>query len=227
MNLLSSTILRAAAVAVALPFLGVSASVQLNGVCVNGSCTPTPLTYGIGNSQSGSTSNGIMLGSDPYSINTSFALGIYADGTNYIDFYPTAVYVGSSPASTTDTITVDLLASIYDPGIGNWNGTYTEHVPLVVAQNSVASGQLLVDGQGIGQVGPYGPGSYDIYESATLTGINGATLSYSFDYTYIFFAGTLPGATDSSPAIPEPATIIPAALALAGFGLLGLRRRKR
>jgi len=227
MNLLSSTLLRAAAVAVALPLLGVSATVAINGVCVNGSCTPTPVTYGIGNSQSGSTSNGVLVGTDAYSTATTYSVGVASDGGTFINFLPTVSYVGTSASTTTDTITVDLLASIYDAGAANWNGTYTEHVPLIVATGSTASAELFADGVGVGLVGPYGAGTYNVTESANLTGINGATLNYAYDFTFTFAAGTAPGATDSSPAVPEPATMIPAALGLVGFGLMALRRRNK
>lgn len=227
MNLLSSTLLRAAAVAVALPLLGVSATVAINGVCVNGSCTPVPVTYGIGNSQSGSTSNGVIVGTDTYSTATTFTAGVNSNGGTYLSFDPTVSYVGTSPSTSTDTITVDLLASIYDPTATDWDGTYSEHVPLIVATGGTASAELFVDGQGVGLVGPYGAGTYNVSESATLTGVNGSTLDYAYDFTFTFAAGTAPGATSSSPSVPEPATMIPAGLGLVSFGLMALRRRKK
>jgi hypothetical protein len=226
MNLFSSSFLRAAALAAALPLLGASATVQINGVCVNGSCSPTPVTYGAGNNQTGSTYNGITVGSDAYATATSFGVGVAADGSTYINFYPAVAYVGSAPSTSADTVTVNLLASIYDAAASNWNGTYTEHVPLIVATGSSASGELYVDGQGVGLVGPYGAGTWDVSNSATLTGITGSTLNYSFDFIFTFAPGTLPGAASLSPT-PEPATLLPAALGLMGFGLMAFRRRTK
>jgi hypothetical protein len=221
MNLLSSRFLRAAAVALALPILGVSATVNVNG----GTTTYTPGTI-----TSGSFSEAIFVGADEYYLSSTYAYGATAAGGTTITFIPTVTYIGASPTTSADTINFNFLANIFDSAASNWNGTYNENVPLVVGAGSTASGELFVDGQGVGLVGPYGPGSYNVSLSAPLTGVNGSTLALAYDFTFTFSAGSPDGTASSSPApttTPEPATVIPAALGLVGFGLMALRRRKQ
>ena len=227
MNSLSSYLFRAAALALALPVLGMCAAVQINGICVDGNCfTPSSVTFGT--SESGSTSNQVTLNTDPFLVTSAFTVGYNAGGT-YIDFYPTAQYVGTTNSvGAVDTITIDLLASIYDTSPGTWDGTYTEHVPLLIAADSIGSGQLFVDTQSLPKISCTGAAFCDAGPvSESLTGLNGDTLSYDYQFVYSFYTGAAPGATDSSPAVPEPAQMIPAALSLVGFGLVALRRRKK
>jgi hypothetical protein len=214
MNLLSSRFLRAAAVAIALPILGVSATVNVNG--------PTN-TIGSGLT-SGSFSEAIFVAADEYYLSATYS---YGSGT--ISFIPTVTYIGAAPSTSADTINFNLLAPIFDATATNWDGTYTEHIPLVVPAGGTGSGELFADGQGVGLVGPYGPGTYNISNSANLTGVNGSTLNLAYDFTFTFAAGIPDGTSSSSPATvtPEPATIIPAALALVGFGVMSLRRRRQ
>jgi hypothetical protein len=219
MNLLSSRFLRAAAVAIALPILGVSATVTVNGGTT---------TYNPGTITSGSFSEAIFVGADEYFLSASYSYGATASGGTTISFLPTVQYIGASPSTSADTINFNFLANIYDSAAANWDGTYNEHVPLSVAAGGTVSAQLFVDGQGVGLVGPYGAGTYNVSQSATLAGVNGPTLAYAYDNTFTFSAGSPDLTSSSSPATitPEPATIIPAAFGLIGFGLMALRRRK-
>jgi hypothetical protein len=141
-------------------------------------------------------------------------------------------YIGASPSATADTINFNLLGSIYDSAASNWDGTYSEHIPFVNSAGVTGTGELFVDGQGVGAVSK-GAGSYPATSiSALLTGITGPTLSEAFDFSFSFAAGSVDLTAGSSPfvsptATPEPATVIPAALSLAGFALVAIRRRKQ
>jgi len=224
MNLLSSRFLRAAAVAFALPILGVAATATVN---VTGG---TNIYNPNGGTTSGTFSESIFVGADIYYLSASYTFGSNASGVTVGQFLPTVTYIGANPSATADTINFDFLGNIYDATATSWNGTYTEVIPLSIAAGGTGSGELFVDGQGVGLVGPFGPGSYDVSQSATLTGVNGPTLGLAYDFTYTFSAGAPDLTTTSSPAssaTPEPSTVIPAALGLLGFGVMSLRRRKR
>jgi MYXO-CTERM domain-containing protein len=211
MNLLSSNIFRAAAVAIALPLLGLSVTVS----------SPT-LTYATGASETGSSYDTVT---GPFTVTSTYAVGVASNGGVYVDFFPVVKYTGSAPLAAATTVDVDLLASITAPGALNWDGKYTEHIPLSVSPGGSATGELFVDGQGIGLISG-GPGYSSASMSKVLDGVDGATVSFSYDYAFTFAAGTAPGAIDSSTA-PEPATMIPAAFGLAGLALVAIRRRKQ
>jgi hypothetical protein len=228
MNSLSSHLFRATALALALPVLGMCAAVQINGVCVDGNCfSPVPVSPGTPY-QSGASSSQVTLNTDPFQVNTAFDVS-YNSAGSLLHFYPSATYTGSAPSvGASDTITIDLLASVFDSGPGSFDGTYTEHIPLLVTAGSVASGQLFVDTQSLPKISCTGAAFCDPAPvSAYLSGLNGDTLNYDFQFIFTFTAGTAPGGIDSSPAVPEPAQMIPAALSLVGFGLVALRRRKK
>jgi|GEM_PF-4091943 len=228
MNSLSSNLLRVASLALALPALGLCAAVQINGVCIQGNCvTPTPVAYG--STESGSTSTGIVLNTDSFNVSTTYQAGTTSTGGTFVNFYPVATYIGSKASTGTETLTIDLFATIYDSNVANWDGKYNENVPLIITNDSTGKGELFVDGQGIGQVGYYGPGTYfPPTVSKTLTGLNGSSLNYDYQFVFNFTPGVTPGGFDASPAsVPEPTQMIPAALSLAGFALVALRRRKQ
>jgi hypothetical protein len=225
MNLLSSNMLRAAVLAIGLPLLGVSATVNVNGGTT---------TYNPGTITSGSFNQAIFVGSDEYFLSATYAYGVTTaqGGPTTITFLPTVTYIGGSPTTSADTINFNLLAGIFyaqGSSATTWDGTYTETVPLLVPTGATASGELFADGQGVGLVGPYGPGTYNVTQSANLTGVVGQTLNYAYDFTFTFGLGTPSLTSTSSPAssTPEPATMIPAAIGLVGFGMLALRRRKQ
>jgi hypothetical protein len=224
MKLLSSHIFRAAAVALAIPFIGISATSTVN-------VTGGTVTYAPGTGTTGTFSQAIFAGSDEYFLSATYTLGASASGGTYFDFVPTVTYIGASPSATADTINFNLLGSIYDSAASNWDGTYSEHIPFVNSAGVTGTGELFVDGQGVGAVSK-GAGSYPATTvSALLTGLSGPTLSEAFDYSFSFAAGSADLTAGSSPfvssATPEPATIIPAALSLAGFALVAIRRRKQ
>jgi hypothetical protein len=96
------------------------------------------------------------------------------------------------------------------------------------------SAELFFDGQGLGLVGPFGPGSHYGQNSVNLTGLSnpqdptGNTLLADYQFTYDFQAGTAPGASASSPSpVPEPAQTLPVGLALAGIACYCLLARRR
>ena len=225
MKLLSSHIFRAAAVALAIPFIGISATQTVN---VNGGT----VTYAPGTGTTGTFSEAIFAGADEYFLSATYNFGATAAGGTYINFVPSVTYIGASPSATADTINFNLLSAIYDSAASNWNGTYNENVPFSNAAGVTGTGELFVDGQGVGAVTKCA-GSYPSNPlSATLTGVNGSTLSQDFDFTFTFAAGVpdLTGGTSPLPpssSTPEPATVIPAALSLVGFALVAIRRRKQ
>jgi len=100
----------------------------------------------------------------------------------------------------------------------------------VVPANVEAFGQLFVDGQGLPLLGPYTNGTYNPSASQALTGLDGDTLAFQYNFTYQFSAGVSSGTSTSSPPsstlTPEPTQTIPAAFALGGFALAAFRRRK-
>jgi MYXO-CTERM domain-containing protein len=225
------SLLRAAGLTLALPLLGVSAAIQINSTCYGpGSCSnPANLTDSVtyGNTIAGSQTNNITIGTDTYRVTNVYSTS-YGDAGSAITVLPTVTYTGSSPAATAETITINFLQDIYDNSPGNYDGTYEETIPLSVPTDATASAELFVDGQGIGLVGPYGPGSYSVSKSAGLTGLDSAYLAFDYQFTFSFAAGLPPGSTGSSPnpsAAPEPAQTIPAGLGLVGLTLAAFRRR--
>ena len=228
MKPLSSNLFRAALVALALPLLGVSAAVQINSTCVGpGSCSiPANLTDSVQFNApvSGSTSNNITIGTDTYSVSTTFNTSYDANGSA-LSFIPTVTYTGSVPATSNDTITINFFQDIYDNSPGTFDGAYTETIPLSIPVDTTVTGQLFVDGQGLPLVGPYGPGYYSVQNTENLTGLTGDYLAYDYQFVFNFAAGLPPGSTASAPSsVPEPAQTIPAALGLIGLGLVARRQ---
>ena len=224
MKSLSTHLFCAAALALALPALGLCDAVEINGTCVSGSCT-TPDAISYPGSSSGSNSTNITVNGDTFNVLTSFSATFNGSGTS-MTADPTVTYTGSSPLTNTDAITINFFQRFYYPGTSvTWNGTYNENFPFTVATDTTAAAELFIDGQGIGAVGPYGPGSYNVSKSANLSGLNGNYLTYDFQYTFDFNPGAAPGTTVSS--TPEPAQTIPVASAIVGCGLFGLIRRRK
>ena len=214
MNSLSSHLFRAAALALALPVFGMCAAVTI---------TAPQVTYGT--ETDGTTSTPVTIGSDTFTV-TSFYSTSYDSAGTHLTFVPTATLTSGPNLAASDTITIDYLSTIYDNSPGNWDGTYTEHVPLYVSNIGSASGQLFVDGQGLPLEGFTGPGGFYASASSNLTGLDSSTLSFDYQFVFTFGAGSTVGDYINSPT-PEPAQTIPAAIGLVGFALVGLRRRKK
>lgn len=224
MKSLSSHIFCAAAMALALPVLGMCDAVSINGTCVSGNCA-SPDSVGYPGSSSGSTSTNITVNGDPFSVVTSYTATFNGSGT-YVLADPTVTYTGSAPLTHTDAVTINVYQDFYYPGSGiTWNGAYNEQFPFSIPTDATASGELFIDGQGIGFLGPYGPGTYNEYGSATLSGLNGNYLTYDFQFNFDFDPGAAPGSIISSS--PEPAQTIPVASAIVGCGLFALYRRRK
>lgn len=220
MKQISSNLLRAATLALALPILGMSATIEINGSCY-GSCPPPgtdPIT--VGQTIAGSSYNTTTVNGDSFTVSSTWGASFV--GGTAVTFDPVVTYTGSG-LSHADSVTVDFFQTYYDSSASNYDGTYYEHIPLSVSKNGTGTGDLLVDGLGVGAVEGNGPGYYDFYKSAYMTA-KGSTLEY--DYQFVFtFDHAAPGSTSSS--TPEPAQMIPAAASLIGFALVALRRRKQ
>jgi hypothetical protein len=205
-----------------LPFRAVAGDIQINGSCVLGTCPPpSGMTGALQLGQSLGPTMGsydlMFADGDTYTISWIFT-GSWAAGGGtglgvpalYID--PTATYTRATPSVGNDVINFDFFQNFYNNSSGNWDGDYTENVPFSllgnVAAGSTVSGQAFWDGQGLGFVGPNGPGDSLGTSSADLIGLDAPTLSAEFDFTYDFQAGTEMGASASASAstgVPEPA----------------------
>ncbi len=207
-----------------LPSAAFAGDIQINGVCVVGTCPPPSGTsdavqYG---QSIGPTTGSYSLtfgDGDAYSITWSFSASYTSSGTE-LSINPVATYTGGSPSVGNDVINFNFFQNYYDSSPGTWDGAYTETVPLAVLGNvgagSTASAELFYDGQGLGLVGPFGPGYHFAQNTVTLTGLDADTLAAEYEFTFDFQAGTQDGASESSP-VPEPYEALPLGLALAGL----------
>lgn len=211
------------ALALAIPAFGTCAAVSVNGVCVSGNCViPDAITYQ--GSTSGSTSNTITINGDLFRVDTTSSAS-FPSGTSFTAD-PTVTYLGTAPLTHSDNLTVDMYQSFFDPAAINWDGTYNEHFPGTIPDHAMASAETLINGQSIGLLGSYGPGTYLTSKSADLTGVDGDTVTYDVRLMLDFSPGLTPGSVFTSSVTPEPAETIPVAIGLAGFGLMAYRRRK-
>jgi hypothetical protein len=224
MKPLSAHLFCVAILTLAFPVLGLCTAVEINGSCISGDCT-TPDSLTQGTSTSGSTNTTLSLGgTNNFDVSTSFDAS-FPSGT-HLDAFPIVTYIGSSPLSSSETVTLDFLQDFLMPGSNvSWDGTYHEDIPLSVSANGSASAQLLVDGQSVGLVGPVGPGTTDTSIFKGLTGLSGNTLSEDYQVTFTFGANTAPGSSISS--VPEPGQTIPLALGMLGCVVAAFRRRQR
>jgi hypothetical protein len=219
-----------------LPFAAFAADIQINGVCVVGTCPPpsgTSDAIQFGQSIASVGSYPLTFAdTDTYLITWSYSASYDASGTEIV-INPAATYTGASPSLGNDVITFNFFQNIYDDSPGSWDGLYTETVPLALYGNvgagSTVSGELFWDGQGLGLVGPFGVGYHSGQNSATLTGLDDPTLAAEYEFTYDFQAGTQPGGGGDSP-VPEPYEALPLGLALSGcvvWRRLAARQRSR
>jgi hypothetical protein len=211
----------------ALPLLSFSAAVTANGICEVGTCA-TPDSISTGVPSSGSFNFNLTLAdNDMYNVSGTYSNSYGSNGTQ-LGFFPVVKYVGASASAAADTLSLDMLQNIFDNSPGIFDGTYTEVIPLNVPNGATATGQVFYDGQGVGLVGPAGPGFTIGTLSANLTGVTGNTLVTDYNITFNFAAQTASGTSAGSPVIPEPAQFIPTSLGLVAlFAFFKLRNPKQ
>jgi hypothetical protein len=216
----SKFFLRTVLLALAVPVIGLPATFTL----------PSGPTV----SPDGSTSGGVFtlpvtVNGDSYVVSWDFSASFPTSGPNAgtnTAFNPTVTYTGGAATAQADVIEIKFDQLFTDPLATNWDGTYSEHIPLKfegAGAGSTATGELSYDGMGIGLLTFGGPDTL----SKALTGLNGTTLTASYDVTYDFAAGTTPGASATSSTTPEPAEALPVGLGLAGIGFALTRRNRK
>ena len=216
------------AIMVGAPITSRVGVIDINGTCEVNCPTTPPVSNG--ESQSGSFNFDYTFGDgDIYNISGQYGASYSSVTGSYILATPIVTYVGPSPSVGADTVTFDLLQGYFDNSPGSWAGTYTEDVPLTLnaPAGSTISALLLYDGESVGLVGPYGPGSYFVQKSTSLDfGANDTSNTLSADYNFVFsfVPGTTTGQGGSS--TPEPVMTIPCLLCLA-LAAGHLYRRKR
>ena len=208
------------------PVLAMASSIEINGVCQTGNCSPSDLqasAIGVGGTSGPNSLNvtNYTINTDTYDINITSYGATYLSGTYiYIDL--SATYTGTSPSTSADTIQVDELQDFYNNTPGTWDGNYTEVVPVIVGNGATFQANLCYNGgsftQCVGQVGPLDTGTYNNNLSSNLVGLGGGDyLAADFDFIFNFPDGTLPGTSIDVPSsVPEPSQRVPVALALLG-----------
>lgn len=210
-------------------------SVEINSVCIQGTCPPPAGAAGAvlyGDSTSGSGSHTEVVNGDTYDVSWTYSASFGADGTEFI-VDPTVTYEGASPTAQSDTITFDLFQSFYDDTPGTWDGSYTETVPLDISggagTGSSASAQVCYYSSQracLPLVGPFtGPGYELVQNTGNITPGSNDTLTGDYQFTFVFGAGTTNGASESS--TPEPSDVVTLGLAMLGMVAFGLRRRAK
>jgi hypothetical protein len=218
------------------PLIAQAGAISVNSTCEVGDCTPAGLAadaIGDEESTSGTFNFNFSFGDgDQYNVAGTYGASYSTSAGTAIGVDPVITYIGGAPSVGTDTLNFSLLQDYFDPSCCTWAGTYFETVPLIsvgsFGPGSEMSGELLVDAESVGLVGPYSsPGSYLVTTSTFLdfgAADTNAILSDQFNIYDTFGAGTLPGASQSASPTPEGRTAI-----LCGLGLLvwGYRMRRR
>jgi hypothetical protein len=215
----------------AAPFAAKSEQITVNSNCELGCSSNPALTDG--QSISGNFDFNVTVNGDVYNISGGYGASYSIVNGSEIIVTPTVTYTGSTPITTTDTISFAMDQSYFDTTPGSWAGAYTETVPLELSSSagagSTIAAELFYDGEGLGLVGPYGPGSYFVQNTENLdfgAEDTSDTLSAEYDFSFVFAPGAQPGATAASVATPEPATIIPGGFCLVLL-FFNVRRRNR
>ncbi len=212
------------------PLLAFPAAIQVNGTCELGNCASVDVQAD-GGSASGSANYLYTFGNgDKYQISGPFSTSnSLANGTT-IFFDPAALYMGNSSnasaPSQADVLTIDLLQSYNYAGstVGYYDEDTVSSVTGPIASNSTYQAQLLYNGNGLGVMGPYGPGTNvgtgEVYLSSLPN-----PFSADFQFIYSFGAGSDPGALIATvppgTATPEPASL---ACVLGGLATLAFAR---
>jgi len=219
----------------AIPSLSLATSIDINGVCQAGGCTPTDLqasSIGVGGTAGPDSLDlmNYMVNGDAYDIDITSYGATYLSGT-YIYILMSATYVGTAPSTSNDVIQVDELQDFFNDGPGTWDGTYTEVAPVIVENGATFESNLCYNGgtstQCVGQIGPLGAGTHNPSLSTNLTGLGGGDyLAADFDLIFTFPEGTSPGTSVILPSsVPEPTLRIPLAMALIAFCGVFIGRR--
>jgi hypothetical protein len=212
-----------------LPAFATAAAISVNGTCELGDCSTAGLqSSAIGFGQSVPLTNfnfNYIVGADTYNLSGSYSASFGSGGTHIFGTV-NATYTGTAPSAASDTLSFDLLQDYHFLNAGNWNGTYSENVPVSVGPGTTFTGDLCYDGTHcVGTIGPLSAGLYDKSQSASLTGLTGDYLAADFNFTFNFPQGIAPGAgIDVLASVPEPVQTVPVALALVGFSCAILRR---
>jgi hypothetical protein len=230
--LYKSFLSRYAVLALALPVAGFSAAVEANSVCQTAptgtSCSAAALTASAltpGGSTSGSYNFNVTVGTDVYKVTGTYFDTLSPTDHVFLGFFPTVTVVSAS-TTTPDTVSLDLLQDFSDPTLAQWDGNYSENIPLVLpVKNSTGEGQVFYDGISVGLLGPVsGTGVYDLSGSKSpVSPLAGSLLVADFNLTFTFPVGSTAGQTASSPA-PEPTETALVGLGLAGLFLLKARK---
>lgn len=197
-----------------------AAALNVNGACQLGNCiSPDILPPG---SFIGSTSFDFTYrfpDTDTYRLFGYFFASESSTGHS-IDFMQdlTATFLGNASGSVSqrDGLTADFLQNY---NVAFSAGTFNEHMTVYLygplGPGSSATGQLILDGQGLPLMGPFvTPGGHsESFGNVFLSGLSNPLLN-DFRYVYIFGSGSDVGATIGGVA-PEPESVI-----LAGLGLI-------
>ena len=214
----------------------VSGPVSGSPVCEYGNCA-NPDQVGVG----GAVYNGFSFdvttfSGDEYLISGSISATQSSLTTFLADV--TAEYIGLTPTTSEDAISIDVLQDYFNSGPGTWAGNYEENVPILISAGVGAGTQVYTQltygtqaptgtSYTVGSQGPFtGPGAYTANETTFLPLGGGNILTADYLFYFDFKPGTV---SDAGVApIPEPAEMLPmAVLAMAGAGYAFLRNRKR
>jgi hypothetical protein len=219
------------------PFVATPAAVQINGTCETGgtSCSSivplslddsvalTPFSYAV------------SVNGDPYLMSGTYAASYTAAQGTILNLTLTATYTGDGPTSVADILTLDLLQNFFNSSVGTWDGVYSESVPVNifgdVGDGTNATARFLVDGQNVGTIGPFGPGTNLGQASKALSDLGGNTLTQDFNFVFTFEPGTDPGAgsvVSATPnVVPEPSSLLLFGSGLASVLTVTRTRRKQ
>ena len=177
------------------PLTAKPATISVNSVCeVNCSSSDS---LGNGASTAGSFDFGYLFGNgDAYDISGNYSASYSTADGSAISINPLVTYIGTMPSVATDTLDFSMFQSYFDTSCCTWAGLYSESIPLYLSNlagpGSSISGELFYDGQGVGLVGPYGPGAYSETRSANLDFGNLNTspfLAAEYDFSFVFWSG--------------------------------------
>jgi hypothetical protein len=235
--------LRTALLALALPAIALPSTVT--GVAKSGTSTVTTATgsapaavgsvvlagptVGPNSAYNATSFNQVvtLADGDVYDVSGNYFASYTDAAGTAIHINPTVVYEGSSPSVANDNISIIFTQQFFDSRPGTWDGTYTASTPVnfsgLVGAGSSVTAEVFYDGQSLGSGTATGG---VINSSANLTGLNGDTLTGTYDITYSLNAGTQPGAGANSSSVPEPTEALPVGLGLAGV-LYAVARRKK